>query len=206
MWAFPGFRLVAQLKVRGSSGPVSSLPLRPAQAFFFPPHFDVSPPRPASSPGGGKQSRPFVASVTLLRPRRLEWRHGPRPLSLVHFNSRGILELHEQPPLRRAACYSSGTSLARHACPCLALPARAFHDPLDPTWSGAGWAGRRAGWPGLRWAATAGFLGWVGATGRLAGSARCLAPQADPAARLREQWCWAALRRGLQPARQARHC
>ncbi|MBV95241.1 Cyclin-A2, partial [Eschrichtius robustus] len=86
--------------------------------------------------------------------------------------SRGILELHEQPPLRRAARFVSGASLALHARQCLPPPfatSLVLHDPERAS----GWAG----WPELRRAGTAGvYLGW--SAGR---SARCLAPQADPA-------------------------
>lgn len=75
---------------------------------------------------------------------------------MAHFNSRGILELHEQPPLRRAARCISGASLAFHARQFLPTPFATSSELRDP---------ERAGWPGLRRLVTAGaFLGGVGGT------------------------------------------
>lgn len=98
----------------------------------------------------------FAAAFVRLRPCRLQWRHGRRPFPLAHFNSRGILELLEQPPLRRAANYTSGASLALQARRFLPKPFATSSELRDP---------ERAGWPGLWRLATAGaFLGGVGGT------------------------------------------
>ncbi|XP_057358567.1 cyclin-A2 isoform X2 [Manis pentadactyla] len=127
----------------------------------LPPPFDVSPPRPCWVA--------FAAAFTSPRPCRLDLRQKHWPFSLAHFNSRGILELHEQPPLRRAASFISGASLTLHAWQYLRGPFTTSSDLRDPE-GASGQAGSGCG-------------GRLRLEHSSAGrSARCLAPQADPAA------------------------
>lgn len=106
-------------------------------------------------PPWGRPAPPLLVCgrYAFIRPRRVaRVTSRAQAFSLAHFNSRGILELQEQPRLRRAAGWVSG-------CPCPCTPGG-----LCSFRGLAGSQRSRAGWPGLRWAATTGAL--LGAAGR----------------------------------------